>query len=165
MTVRVAVPQPARATHAAAIKMSLCRTGRCPFLRAGIRSWQKTPQVAELPGTVCISDELGGIRFWFADEVVAQWAPGRIETGDDHHLAGGADSARPVQPASLRGLPGVHACGQVHRAALSTHQGRSRTIRRDRLGGPEAGAGHGPDNARAVGAAADRCVRFATKLR
>jgi hypothetical protein len=30
---------------------------------------------AELPGTVYGSDELGGVRFWFADEVVAQWLP------------------------------------------------------------------------------------------
>jgi hypothetical protein len=30
---------------------------------------------AELPGTVYVSDELGGVRFWFADEVVAQWLP------------------------------------------------------------------------------------------
>jgi hypothetical protein len=30
---------------------------------------------AELPGTVYVSDELGSVRFWFADEVVAQWLP------------------------------------------------------------------------------------------
>ncbi len=30
---------------------------------------------AELQGTVGIGDELGSIRFWFADEVVTQWLP------------------------------------------------------------------------------------------
>lgn len=36
---------------------------------------QALEDAAELPGTVYVSDELGGVRFWFADEVVAQWLP------------------------------------------------------------------------------------------
>ncbi len=36
---------------------------------------QALEDAADLPGTVYVGDELGGVRFWFADEVVAQWLP------------------------------------------------------------------------------------------
>jgi hypothetical protein len=36
---------------------------------------QALEDAAELQGTVHIGDELGSVRFWFADEVVAQWLP------------------------------------------------------------------------------------------
>jgi hypothetical protein len=36
---------------------------------------QALENAAELPGAVYVSDELGGVRFWFADEVAAQWLP------------------------------------------------------------------------------------------
>jgi len=32
-------------------------------------------EAAELPGTVHFDEEMGSVRFWFADEVVAQWLP------------------------------------------------------------------------------------------
>lgn len=36
---------------------------------------QALETAAELPGTVHVGEHVGSVRFWFADEVVAQWLP------------------------------------------------------------------------------------------
>jgi hypothetical protein len=36
---------------------------------------QALEDAAEIPGTVYVGADVGSVRFWFADEVVAQWLP------------------------------------------------------------------------------------------